>query len=77
MNGDGFESAKSNPPVLAATTAAPTNLVAHWTFDDGSGATATDASGNGHDGTLINGPLWAAGQVGSNALDFKWRGGCG
>jgi parallel beta-helix repeat protein len=39
-------------------------LVAHWKFDDGSGSTASDASGNGNTATLINGPLWAAGKVG-------------
>ncbi|HEV8725280.1 MAG TPA: LamG-like jellyroll fold domain-containing protein [Candidatus Binatia bacterium] len=44
-------------------------LVAHWTFDEGSGTTASDASGNGNTATLINGPVWSAGKVGS-ALYF-------
>ena len=44
-------------------------LVAHWKFDEGSGTTASDASGNGNTGTLINGPQWTAGKVG-NALYF-------
>ena len=38
----------------AAGTTDP-SLVAYWTFDDGSGTTATDASGNGRTGTLKNG----------------------
>ena len=31
------------------------SLVAYWTFDDGSGTTASDASDNGRTGTLKNG----------------------
>jgi hypothetical protein len=33
---------------------AGTSLVAHWTFDEGSGTTARDITGNGHDATLRN-----------------------
>jgi len=29
-----------------------------WDFDEGSGDIAGDASGNGNDGTLTNGPIW-------------------
>jgi hypothetical protein len=32
------------------------NTVAHWKFDEGSGTTAHDGSGNGHDGTLQGSP---------------------
>src|SRR5947199_1201589 len=45
------------------------DLVAYWKFDEGSGATALDSSGNGNTGNLMNGPLWTAGRVG-NALYF-------
>jgi len=40
-------------------------LLAHWKLDDGSGATAADASGNGHTGTLFGTtlPAWSAGFV--------------
>jgi hypothetical protein len=34
-------------------------------FDQSSGMTATDATGNGHDATLINGPVWVAGRSGN------------
>src|SRR4030095_10266109 len=44
-------------------------LVAYWKFDEGSGTTVSDSSGNGNTGTLVNGPLWTAGRVG-NALFF-------
>jgi len=46
-----------------------TGLVGHWTFDEGSGTTAGDSSGNGNTGTLTNGPTWTAGQIGQ-ALSF-------
>ena len=39
----------------------PTNgLVGYWAFDEGSGTTATDGSGNGRTGSLQYGPTWAA-----------------
>jgi len=38
--------------------------VGWWTFDDGSGTVARDASGNGNDGTLYGDPQWAEGQLG-------------
>jgi hypothetical protein len=44
-------------------------LVAHWRFDEASGTTAADASGNGYTGALINGPAWTHGMLG-RALAF-------
>ena len=41
---------------------------AHWTFDEGSGTTAADSSGNGHTATLGSAAGWTAGAVGSHAL---------
>jgi chitodextrinase len=55
------------PQVLGAST---TGLVGYWNFDEGSGATAADSSGNGNNGTLMNGPTWTVGKVGSGALSF-------
>jgi len=51
---------------LTVTTAAqlPSGLVGRWTFDDGTGSTAADASGNGYTATLFNGVAWTAGRVG-------------
>jgi hypothetical protein len=34
------------------------NLVAYWKFDEGSGTTAYDSSGQANNGTLQNGPAW-------------------
>jgi hypothetical protein len=45
------------------------SLVGYWTFDEGSGTIAKDYSGNGNNGTLINGPTWTTGKVGY-ALSF-------
>jgi len=44
-------------------------LVAYWSFDEGSGNIAYDASGNGNHGTLTNGPKWTQGKIGG-ALSF-------
>ena len=35
-----------------------TNLVAYYSFNSLSGTTLYDRTGNGHDGTLVNGPVW-------------------
>ena len=52
-------------PLGAATVNVVTaaNRVADWKFDDASGTTATDSSGDNLAGTLVNGPTWSSGQV--------------
>lgn len=44
-------------------------IVAAWLFDEGSGDTAKDFSGNGHDGEVVGGPDWVDGKFGK-ALEF-------
>jgi hypothetical protein len=44
-------------------------MVGYWSFDEGSGTTAYDRSGNNNNGTLYNGPTWVDGKVGK-ALSF-------
>ena len=44
-------------------------LLGWWKFDEGSGTIASDSSGNGNNGTLMNGPQWVAGNI-SGALHF-------
>ena len=52
---------------------APEALVGHWTFDDGTGTTLTDYSGNGFNGTLLDGattwggslPTWTTDRYGN------------
>ncbi|KRF41857.1 LamG-like jellyroll fold domain-containing protein [Paenibacillus sp. Soil787] len=58
----GHESANS-------TEASATLPIAQLKFDETSGTTATDATGSGWNGTLVGGPLWAAGKSG-NAVSF-------
>jgi hypothetical protein len=47
-------------------TPPPTNitLVGHWKFDEASGTTALDSSGNGNRGSVLNGGVWTAGKIG-------------
>ena len=46
------------------TVSASTGLVGWWKFDDGSGTTAVDSSGNGNTLSLVNGISWVAGKIG-------------
>jgi hypothetical protein len=57
----------SNANYLSAQTS---GLIAHWTFDEGSGTTAADSSGNGHNGSLTNGASFVGtGKIGG-AISF-------
>ena len=51
----------------------PPVLQAYLKFDEGSGTNAADATGNGWDGTLVNGPTWASGHLG-NAVNLNSSG---
>jgi hypothetical protein len=55
--------------VLSMAGNASADLVAHWSLDDGSGSTANDFSGNGHNATIGGTANWVDGQIGG-ALDF-------
>ena len=52
--------------VLASlfTGMASADLVAHWKFDEGTGATVFDSSGNGNDGAFEGDLQWVPGQLG-------------
>ncbi len=62
-------------------------LIGGWHFDEGSGTSVTDYSGNGHTGTLVNSPTWVAGKVpgagvgglmnGTNGAEFDGSAGDG
>lgn len=53
-----------------ATNAVDPNLVGWWKFDETSGTTAYDSSGNGYNGTLGGNPQWVAGYR-ESALQFN------
>lgn len=64
-------------PTPTPTPTAGGDLLAYWAFDDGSGQTAADSSGNGNDGTLgttagvdSGDPTWASCSGGGSALVF-------
>jgi hypothetical protein len=61
----------------ASTAHASPAVLADWTFDEGSGQVATDASGHGNDGQLgastgsdTADPAWIDGHSGAHALGF-------
>ena len=54
----------------ASTPAAPPGLVAAYGFDEGSGTTVADASGNGNNGTVANGTWATTGEFGK-AIQFN------
>ncbi|HVW66654.1 MAG TPA: LamG-like jellyroll fold domain-containing protein [Candidatus Peribacteraceae bacterium] len=59
MIGQGNTSINETSSFNNLTFGAGRGLVGYWKFDDGTGATAVDSSGNGNNGTLVNGPTWS------------------
>jgi len=56
---------------MVLTNIAQAGLVGWWRFNEGSGDTADDSSGNGHHGTLLGNPEWVVGPEGfGGALAF-------
>ncbi|SVB95164.1 uncharacterized protein METZ01_LOCUS248018, partial [marine metagenome] len=60
---------------IASTWNAQTNgnesgLVAYWDFNEGSGSTAIDLSGNGNDGNILNGATWIENEGGSSSTSY-------
>jgi hypothetical protein len=47
--------------IIVSSTGIPDvtdSLLAWFLFDEGSGASVADVSGNGHDGVLVGSPIW-------------------
>jgi hypothetical protein len=66
----GFSLYQWNQSRASTQKTAPNNgLVGYWSFDEGTGTLAGDASGNGNTGTLTNGPTWTTGKLGK-AINF-------
>jgi len=59
--------------LASASKAVDPDLIGYWKFDETSGASAQDATGNGNDGTLNGDPQWVAGMLGG-ALEFDGEG---
>jgi hypothetical protein len=58
---------------LNNVVATPTNVVqnSNWKFDESTGTTASDASGNNNTGTLQSAATWTSGKVGAHAVSFN------
>ncbi len=61
------QSDKTNSSILQpqGTGRLDSGLAGYWKLDENTGTSAADASTNGSNGTLTNGPTWATGQIGS------------
>jgi hypothetical protein len=57
--------------LLTARAEATTAPVGWWKFDEGSGSSTSDSSGNGATGALTNTPTWVAGRILPGALSFN------
>jgi hypothetical protein len=68
--GDPMGSAFSWSFTTGSTPPPPTGLVAAYAFDEGSGSTVHDASGNGNNGT-ISGATWSTSGKYGDALSFN------
>src|SRR5262249_58041849 len=66
----GNKSSSSVSVNVSNTSSAPAGLVAAYNFNEGAGVQTSDASGQGHTGTLSNATWNAAGKYGS-ALSFN------
>ncbi|MDB6067149.1 MAG: type sorting protein [Pedosphaera sp.] len=65
-------SSADSSQVNAMPSTVLSGLVGYWKFDENSGITAADSSGNKNTGTLASGPTWTApGKVGTSALTFN------
>jgi hypothetical protein len=66
------DNAWENPQVFGNAELA--GLVGWWKFDETEGSTATDSSGNNHNGTLIGNARWTQGKIGG-AIDLDGKSG--
>lgn len=59
----------ANGAAFVFATPSSANLVAHWSYDQSTGTTLADDSGNGHTGTFGSTPTWTPGKI-NNSLKF-------
>ena len=60
-----------NQHTATSTNVAHTPYAAHWTFDQGTGTSAPDSSGNANHATLQAGASWTTGKVGPYAVNLN------
>jgi hypothetical protein len=64
-NGTTPDNSSSREYCVPGDTATCNPPVAEWKFDENTGTTANDTSGNNNTGTLTNSPTWSPGKLGS------------
>lgn len=64
------QAAERDAPAADASVTDLPAAAAHWTFDEGSGTSAADASGNAHTVTLQGAAGWDTGKVGAHSLSL-------
>src|SRR3989339_830900 len=52
--------------IASARTLSQAGTVAEWHFDEGTGSSASDSSGNSNTGTLTGSPAWVDGKIGKS-----------
>lgn len=60
-----------NQHTATSANVAHTPYAAHWTFDQGTGTSAPDSSGNANHATLQAGAAWTTGKVGPYAVNLN------
>jgi RNA polymerase sigma factor (sigma-70 family) len=65
-----FSSRKPMPtaPPAYPSTSSISELIAHWSFDEGRGTTVTSDAGMRDVGILVNGPTWSTGEAGGRLI---------
>src|SRR5262249_13344525 len=63
-----YSGAPAPPPPPPPPPSGNGDLRGLWRFNDGSGPTASDGSGLGNDGALVNGPAWTSGVSGGGLM---------
>src|SRR5208282_2920375 len=58
-------------PIVWSFRSQPLGLIGEWQFNEGSGTTTADSTGNGFNGTLVGNVSWTTGLVGPYALSFS------
>lgn len=61
----GLTSGVVNVTVDNSAPPLPADLMAAWAFNEGTGASSADVSGNGNTMTLVNNPAWVTGKYGT------------
>jgi hypothetical protein len=71
VEGDTMAASASWSFTTAASPQLSQGLAAEWKFNEGSGTTTADNTGNGHNGTLSGSVSWVPGLTGPYALSFS------